>query len=258
MLVTQEKLKALLEYDPDTGVFRWLKPMSAKAQPGAVAGSMGGGGKLYIGIEQRKYHAHQLAWFFVHGVWAGHLEHINGVRLDNRLSNLRPIKYGPQELTHEKLLEMFDYNPETGALLEKKTRRGAIPRDGRKAGWTNAVGYKCVSILRRSYLVHRLAWFYVHKHWPPQMIDHVNGDRGDNRLCNLRLASQSQNMANTLARKDSSTGIKGIFPTRAGKWAAQIAKDNKVHCLGTYETKEDAGDAYKKAAVNLHGEFAKF
>lgn len=252
----QSKLKELLNYNPDTGVFVWRKDMSAKAKAGCVAGSVGGGGRAYIGINQKRHHAHRLAWLYVYGQWPeGGIEHINGNNLDNRISNLRQsgIKV---PLTQKRLKELLSYCSESGHFSEVKKRRGA--RNCAAVGWVNAQGYRCISIDGKTYFAHRLAWLYAHGDWPIDQIDHANGDPLDNRLNNLRCSSQSENMQNVGARVDSKTGLKGIFPTRQGKWAAQIQAQSKVYHLGTFTSKEAAHDAYKKAAKELHGEFAKF
>lgn len=253
--LTQERLRDLLHYDPDTGVFTRTKKV-LRCSVGDVAGSTSGDGRLYIGIDGVRHHAHRLAWLYVYGEMPERgIEHINTVRHDNRISNLRLVPDGYGELTQSRLHELFAYNAETGELTRKKSRRGA---DSKDAGWINKIGYHCVCVDRQHVLVHRLIWMYVHGHWPSICIDHINGNRSDNRLCNLRESNNAQNRWNVGSRKDSSSGIKGIFPTRRGKWAAQICQNGKTFHLGTFTTKDDASAAYQKAALNLHGEFAKF
>ncbi len=89
-------------------------------------------------------------------------------------------------------------------------------------------------------------------------IDHANRNKLDNRKENLRPCSQSQNIANQNARKTSKTGVKGVHPFKGGpKFAAQITKDRKVHCLGVFETVELAAAAYADKAKELFGEFAR-
>jgi len=256
-LVAQGELQELLSYDPDTGSFRWRKDVSAKAKASCIAGSVGGGGRLYIGIRQTRYHAHRLAWLYVYGEWpSGGVEHINGDRLDNRIRNLRVSSKSARDLTAQRLKDLLRYCPDTGEFTAAKARRGL--RKVGSAGWVNAQGYRCVSLDGSTYLAHRLAWLFVNGEWPLDQIDHINGVRSDNRISNLRASSQHQNMQNTSARSDSSTGLKGVFPVRSGKWAAQIQANKKVHHLGTFASKEEAFAAYQSAASDLHGEFAKF
>jgi hypothetical protein len=85
-------LRALLDYDPDTGVFTWRNPRTYWHKVGDVAGSVNGRGYRILGICGRYYAEHRLAWFYVHGAWPTHtIDHINRVRTDNRIANLRDV-----------------------------------------------------------------------------------------------------------------------------------------------------------------------
>ena len=117
--------------------------------------------------------------------------------------------------------------------------------------------------VRMEYAGTRPALVQMHSHiLPPRaglVIDHVNGDSLDNRRCNLRYATRSQNLANSL-RVAVKTGVslKGARQIRAtGRWIAQITKDKQVHHLGTFDTAEEAHAAYAEAAVRLFREFAR-
>lgn len=89
-MLTSERLRELLDYDPETGVFTWRVNASSRAQVGSVAGSPKAKGYRGIRVEGRSYYEHRLAWLHIHGEWpASHMDHINGVRDDNRLVNLR-------------------------------------------------------------------------------------------------------------------------------------------------------------------------
>lgn len=104
---------------------------------------------------------------------------------------------------------------------------------------------------------HRLAWFFMTGEWPILDIDHINGDRSDNRWSNLRLANDSQNGANKRRYKNNKSGFKGvIWDARHKRFKAQLKKDGKVLNLGRYHTAEEAHEAYCKAAATLHGDFA--
>lgn len=88
-------------------------------------------------------------------------------------------------------------------------------------------------------------------------IDHVNRDGLDNRRCNLRSATGSQNAANRAMRPNNTSGYRGVVQTRHGRWRAQIRVDTKFQYLGTYDTPEQAARAYDSAAVAAWGEFAQ-
>lgn len=89
-MLTQEKLKHFLHYDPDTGVFTWLRPRATHIKPGDTAGSIRTGGYIAIGLNGRLYQAHRLAWLYVYGELDDcEIDHINGLVNDNRIANIR-------------------------------------------------------------------------------------------------------------------------------------------------------------------------
>ena len=159
-----------------------------------------------------------------------------------------------RELTAERLRELLSYDADTG-IFRRKTSRG-----GQKAGtgvsYLNKVnGYVYAGLDGKRRLAHRLAWLYVYGEWPLHDIDHVNGLRSDNRLCNLREATRSENLQNIrlTSRKNSSCGLLGAtWDKNKGKWTAQISNQGKRKFLGRFETPEDAHRAYLKAKVRLH------
>lgn len=90
-----------------------------------------------------------------------------------------------------------------------------------------------------------------------QKVDHINRNTLDNRKSNLRFVTQSQNMMNATIRKTNRSGFKGVcFVSREKKWLATIWKDGKQTWLGYFKDKEDAAQAYNKAALELHGQYA--
>lgn len=158
-------------------------------------------------------------------------------------------------ITPEQLQEMFDYNPENG-LLFWKIRNSKRVRIGDVAGCRASDGRILVGIRGRIYKAHRIAWAITTGEWPKDMIDHVNGDPSDNRLCNLREATKSQNMMNVGKIKSNTSGIKGVGWSKASqKWRAYIRVNKKDIHLGLFENIEDAKKARIEAAIKYHGEF---
>lgn len=98
---------------------------------------------------------------------------------------------------------------------------------------------------------HRLVWFQNHGYWP-EIIDHVDDDKSNNDISNLREVTKGQNNHYRPVRKDSSTGVKGVFPNGSG-FMARIAIDGKPKYLGTFKTVEEAQRVYNKEAKRLYG-----
>jgi hypothetical protein len=158
-------------------------------------------------------------------------------------------------ISAEELREMLVYDPETGVFTWRVMRGKA--RVGAKAGNKNGFGYIVIMVRHRNYRAHRLAWLYVHGEWPAEEIDHRNGDPSDNRLTNLRLATRSQNIANTRLRIDTTSGVKGVtWNKRDGNWMAQIRVNGKQIFLGYFDAIEDAAEAYRIASKEHFGDFA--
>ena len=159
-------------------------------------------------------------------------------------------------ITQDYLHEIFHYDPENG-LFSRKKRTGPTTNVGDIVGTDKGNGYLMMCIKSRLYLSHRIAWFYVYGEMPPLNIDHINGNRSDNRICNLRLANQSQNTANSKLSKANNSGFKGVtWRKDIKKWGSQLTFNYKHISLGCFETKEEAAEAYKKAANQYFGKYA--
>lgn len=100
-MLTQEYLKDILLYEPDTGFFRWKKARSSQSKVGGIAGWNDGQGYLRIRLEKKDYKVHRLAWFYMTGQWPkNQIDHKDGVRSNNAWNNLR-------EATHKQNMENF-------------------------------------------------------------------------------------------------------------------------------------------------------
>jgi hypothetical protein len=161
------------------------------------------------------------------------------------------------DLTADYVRSILDYDPETGEFRWKIDRAKRKIKSGDVAGRINEDGYRRIGIIGKLYPAHRLAWLLVYGEFPVSHLDHVNGARDDNRLCNLRLASQSQNIANARIGSRNTTGFKGVSKTQSGKYLATIKVDGKSLCLGTHDTPEQAHSAYMDAALEAFKEFAR-
>jgi len=160
-------------------------------------------------------------------------------------------------LTAEWLRELLDYDAETGVFTwlvsaNNRTKAGSV------AGSPHGGGYIIIGVRGRMYLAHRLAWLWVHSEWPPHDVDHINLDKTDNRIANLRLATRSQNKANTLRPFTNTSGVKGVSWHRQGrKWQARIKVNGKNKNLGLFTNIDAAAAAYRHAADEHFGEFAR-
>lgn len=157
-----------------------------------------------------------------------------------------------RELTAERARERLSYDPLTGEFRWKTPPNGRIA--GQKAGTWHRSGYLAIQIDRRLHYAHRLAWLMVHGCWPTAQIDHLDGDRGNNALANLRDAAPKTNSENRrCAQPGNSTGLLGVcWVAQRGKYAAQIKTGGKHLNLGRYATAEEAHQVYLQAKRRLH------
>lgn len=177
------------------------------------------------------------------------------------MKNAVPISY---------LDECFRLDPESGILTWKCRPRHHF-QDNRSHATTNAMraGKPAEKMLSTGYLsvaitmdgavtrlqIHRIIWAMHTGAWPAAEIDHINGDKADNRICNLREASRSQNVANQGPLPRNKVGLKGVCP-HGERYRAQIKTQGEVLYLGMFDTPESAHEAYCTAARKYHGEFA--
>lgn len=158
-------------------------------------------------------------------------------------------------ITKERLLELLEYNSETGIFYWKKTGMGR--NKNLIAGGKDKDGYINICINGKLYKAHRLAWLATYGELPTHQIDHINKITYDNRIINLRLATQTENNCNTKIRRDNSSGYKGItFDKRTNKWRAFIHFNKKTFRLGRFSNIMDAVNVVKEKRKELHGEFA--
>lgn len=173
----------------------------------------------------------------------------------------------PDADTRRKLLR---YEPDTGKLYWLSRPRELFPDLRSFAVWNSAhagnealtvctyQGYKAGTLMYRAVRAHRVAWALHHGSWPDGEIDHINGDKADNRAINLRLVNRQQNAKNRPRCSNNSSGYKGVsMHSQTQRWTARIMSDKKSYSLGFFDTPEAAHRAYVEASRRLHGEFGR-
>lgn len=153
-------------------------------------------------------------------------------------------------LTQADVKHLFDYHPDGKLIWKNPTNRAVKP--GTVAGVKKPAAYSVVSISAKIYMVHRLVYLWHTGEWP-QIVDHIDNDKTNNRIENLRAATPEQNMAN---RRGWAGRKKGVVPA-GSRWGAVIRAAGKQYWLGTFDSEDEAHAAYVEAANRLHGVFAK-
>ncbi|HTV32739.1 MAG TPA: HNH endonuclease, partial [Methylocella sp.] len=156
-------------------------------------------------------------------------------------------------VTLERLKAVLDYEPETGLFRWKRSKTNT--KCGQIAGSKSGCGYIYIEIDGIAYLAHRLAWLYMTGEWPSEL-DHIDLDKTNNTISNLRVADRSQNCCNKKIRADNKSGVPGVnYHTRLKKWVARIAVRGKRYSLGCFESLEEAAAAREQKLAEFHGEF---
>lgn len=169
------------------------------------------------------------------------------------------------ELTCEVARSLLRYEPETGKLIwlprplslsesERACKLWNTQHAGTQAFYRlNSHGYLCGKLLGRTYTAHRVVWLITSGAWPTDQIDHIDGDRTNNRLANLREVTRSGNMRNRCVAINNTSGTTGVsWHAKSGRWKAQIRIGGKTRSLGTFDLLADAREA-RLAANRVHG-----
>jgi hypothetical protein len=158
-------------------------------------------------------------------------------------------------ITQAELKEFLHYNQEMGVFTWVKSK-GAVKANS-IAGTVMKKGYIRIKVSGGIYLAHRLAWLYVYGEMPKDQLDHINNDKADNRITNLREANNYQNQYNKPKQPSNKSGYKGVsFHKDTGKWQAQIRVQGVNKYIGLFDTALEASLAYVNKACKLHKEFA--
>lgn len=263
MTLTAERVRALLDYDPLTGAFVWKERGtqefgSARAcatwnarYANQEAGMVMKAGYRVISLFKQRHMAQKLAWLLVHGEYPTFtVDFVNGDPRNLSIGNLCARK--SPKLTADLLAKHFFYDPETGAFY----RLPMSPNAERADRVSKAHGYRLVNVAGTVQYAHRLAFLYMTGELPAQHVDHINGQKDDNRWENLRDVSPAVNSQNRRTRTTGSAdGLLGTFAcswSKTGRHAAQIVVDGKTYHLGIFATAEEAHKAYVNAKRQMH------
>lgn len=153
-----------------------------------------------------------------------------------------------------RLRKLFTYDPATGTITRKQS--AGCRMAGATVDSAERKGYLRTNVDGQRLKAHKICWALHTGFWPDLQVDHINGNTADNRLSNLRLATNQQNAANQRTPKNNTSGTKGVS-ARNGRWVAGIKIDGvRIH-LGTFNTRELAAAAYAAAASSAFGSFAR-
>lgn len=158
-------------------------------------------------------------------------------------------------MTAEQLHEMFEYKD--GMLFVKKPLPHSKMEAGDRAGGASKNGYRCLRIQNKVYLEHRLVYLMFHGSLP-RFVDHINGNRCDNRIENLRPCTLQENQRNKKLSKANKSGYKGVsWRASAQKWRVAIRVDGRRLEIGAFKDLELAGLVADMAREKYHGNFCR-
>jgi hypothetical protein len=161
-----------------------------------------------------------------------------------------------QNLSADDVRAILDYDPDTGEFRWKTTRGHA--QKGALAGSKDRKGYITIRVNFTLCYAHRLAWLVTHGFWPENQIDHIDCDKSNNRISNLREATNSQNQANRGIDCRNTSGRKGVSWNKSkGKWEARTRINNEQKFIGYFDDIHSASIAYNSAVSSNFGEYAR-
>lgn len=154
--------------------------------------------------------------------------------------------------TPETLRKLLRYDPETGLLWWIKTNSQRAPAGSVAGCLSKRTGYVSVGVNGKRMRAHRVVWMMVYNEIPSE-IDHIDGDRSNNRIENLRLVSRSGNNQNRGVQRNNTSGATGVsFDSYRSRWAARIQSNGKQISLGRFHSFNEAVRAYADAKAKIH------
>lgn len=221
-MLTQTEIKEIWDYIPDTDSFIW-KLGSKFRKVGTPVPT-----KRRVFLLGHEYVYDRLKSLYLSGDYG------------------TSTKIDPSEiLTWETLTNVLEYDENTG-IFTWRENRGYKAKIGTQAGSLEQTGYISIRLGRVSYLAHRLAWFYVYKCWPTNYIDHIDRNKVNNAISNLRDIEQVWNSRNRDINKNNTSGYTGVyFSSKDNTWKAEIIINTIKTRLGSFSTPEEASEVYR-------------
>lgn len=156
-------------------------------------------------------------------------------------------------LSFEEVSRQIAYDPETGKFTWRVPKKGR-PGIGSPAGCIHqTLGYWVIGVSRQRHYGHRLAWLLTHGKWPAHQIDHINGDRADNRIANLREVTHAENQQNRHITRPNRHGLRGVdYDPGCDRWRTRIKVNGVVHNFGGFHSPEEAHECYVRESRRLN------
>lgn len=263
--ITQAMLKERFDLAPDGNGFTYRKTLAKTAPAGGIVGTPSTRGGRQTRISGVFYQVSHLMWLWHYGELPSkhlpilHKDHDKAnLRIENlvqgRLAEVKPrVRKVHPEMTAELVRVLFNCDYSKGTLTWKRDH-GRNAKAGSEAGYVSQHsrgGYKLVETGGKAHPVHRLVWLHFYGEWPAVELDHINRNKLDNSIANLRSVTRLEQMQNLPTYKSNTSGLVGAYPRKNGKFQASVQYDGRNHYIGRFDTKEEAHAAYvaKKAAL---------
>lgn len=245
--MTQQLIKTHLHYDENTGFITVINPTSSHQKVGQHLHT-----KPYINLFGKSYGILSILALYIYGDYNKKLITLDGTQKFTKDNLIEVGQFTNAPLTQELLKKFLSYDSSTGIFtwIARPTSNIIVgTQAGNVQGSLPDAGYVNITLCGRQYRAHRLAWLYVHGVLPDNQIDHINHNREDNRIVNLRVVSNHTNMKNKSLYTTNTSGHSGVEP-HGKNWKARIGVNGTKILLGVFITFEEAVAA-RKAAEKL-------